>query len=147
MALISVPKPMVASALLALVLWVPAPASASPSVTLSPSHGQPGDIFVISGRGFDAGEMVRITWDGSQLGGLVPADGVGAFTATRTVPQAAQPGGYMVETADRPPQHTLGFGDLHGDGVDNDDIHHDIHHDVYHDNHHGDVDDDHRDHR
>jgi len=49
------------------------------------------------------------------------------------------------------PQHTLGFGDLHGDGVDNDDINRDIHHDVYHDNHHdnhhGDVDDDHRDHR
>lgn len=103
MALISVLKPMVPSAFLALVLWLPAPASASPSVTLSPSQGQAGDTFVISGRGFDAGEMVRITWDGSQLGGLVPADGDGAFTATRTVPEAAQPGGHMVEAADRPP--------------------------------------------
>jgi len=86
-----------------LILTLALPAWAAAGLTLQPSTGEPGDVFVVTGQGFDPGEPVKLTWDGASLGGPIKADDTGGFTATVTVPSDAASGGHQVVASDRPP--------------------------------------------
>ena len=82
------------AAVLATVLLA-APALAAGTLGLTPSQGVPGDGFQVSGDGFEALEKVKLKWDGKGFGKPDRTDADGAFTTTRSVPDAP-PGKYIV---------------------------------------------------
>ncbi len=82
------------AAVLATVLLA-APALAAGTLGLTPSQGVPGDEFQVSGDGFEALEKVKLKWDGKGFGKPDRTDADGAFTTTRSVPDAP-PGKYIV---------------------------------------------------
>jgi len=88
-------------AALAMVVFVEAPALAASTIVLSPAEGFPGDGFQISGGGFAPMEKVQLAWDGAKLGQPISTDGNGAFSASRTVPGSATPGGHFVSAEGR----------------------------------------------
>ena len=82
------------AAVLATVLLA-APALAAGTLGLTPSQGVSGDGFQVSGDGFEALEKVKLKWDGKGFGKPDRTDADGAFTTTRSVPDAP-PGKYIV---------------------------------------------------
>lgn len=95
--------PLLSIAVVLAVVLFAIPALAAATISLEPSEGKPGDSFQITGQGFHAGDPIQLTWDGDKLGDPIFADAEGGFTATRTVPDDAQPGGHTVEAEGRPP--------------------------------------------
>lgn len=75
---------------------------AAPTVTLTPSSGQPGDVITISGSGFAVNSPITATFDGTALtlSGTATTDDTGSFTATFAVPATETPGSYTVNVAD-----------------------------------------------
>ena len=75
---------------------------ATPSITLTPSSGQPGDVITISGSGFAVNSPMTATFDGTSvtLSGTTTTDDTGSFTATFTVPATATPDSYTVNATD-----------------------------------------------
>ncbi|MGD0995330.1 MAG: hypothetical protein ABR909_07380 [Candidatus Bathyarchaeia archaeon] len=75
---------------------------AAPSITLTPSSGQPGDVITISGSGFAVNSPMTATFDGTSvtLSGTTTTDDTGSFKATFTVPATATPGSYTVNATD-----------------------------------------------
>ena len=78
------------------VVVLAAPALASGTLELNPSPSAAGDELLISGRGFEASEQVKLKWDGSPIGPPVRADANGEFTAIRSVPIDALPGKHTI---------------------------------------------------
>ena len=72
----------------------------NPSVSISPTHGLPGDAIVMRGSGFAADTIVRVAFGSGNGGGTSAAtDATGAFTDYMAVPPVA-PGDYMVSATD-----------------------------------------------
>lgn len=64
---------------------------------VSPSHGVAGQSITLSGSGFDAGELVIITWDGHPLGGgSTTTSSQGTFVIHTSVPSSAAPGAHQL---------------------------------------------------
>ena len=66
------------------------------SIDLNPRSGHPGSLVTVAGRGFAAGELIRLTFVDSTLGVVplktVQANAGGAFAEYITVPNGATPG-------------------------------------------------------
>jgi archaellum component FlaC len=71
----------------------------SPSITLTPSSGYPGDAVQVSGRSFAPKSHVTIYFDNTEVN-RTSADGTGSFTAGFNVPYDAQPGAHAVTAID-----------------------------------------------
>ncbi|MDX1469575.1 MAG: hypothetical protein R3258_09545 [Acidimicrobiia bacterium] len=67
-----------------------------PAISLSPDSGQPGSVFVVSGTGFTPGERVKVSWDGSNLGGTVRVKDDGTFEYSGLAPEGAALGPHTV---------------------------------------------------
>lgn len=91
------------AALVILFLSVPIfPASASPSIDLSPRVGQEGTVVDVSGSGFFPLSIISISFDGEEVAtnpDNIVADGAGRFSASFQVPRDVDPGAKLV-TAD-----------------------------------------------
>ncbi|MFQ5523736.1 MAG: T9SS type A sorting domain-containing protein [Acidimicrobiia bacterium] len=85
----------------AVLAWVP-PALGSPTITLDPSEGPAGSVFLVEGNGFPAGEKIRIRWEDKSLGPPVVVNASGGFSVFRTVPVDATPGDYLVSAVLQP---------------------------------------------
>lgn len=85
-----------AAMLLSAVLFPAGLAAAAPSLSLSPSSGERGESFQISGSGFPARALVTVTWDGVVPLAVAPADDSGSFTARGKVPKLASAGNHEV---------------------------------------------------
>lgn len=72
-----------------------------PSIAADPSSGTPGTTFVVSGSGFAAGDRIRVTWDGANLGGVARADSSGAFVYSAVVPAGSAAGTHVVAAQGR----------------------------------------------
>ncbi|HIE22205.1 MAG TPA: hypothetical protein EYP73_06360 [Acidimicrobiia bacterium] len=79
------------------------PALAAATITLDPTEGVAGSAFVVEGKGFKAGELIRIQWDDENLGAPINADAYGAFTVELTVPADATAGEHEVSATGTPP--------------------------------------------
>ncbi len=71
------------------------PSPETDTVQVSPDHGRPGDPITIEGCLRWPSDMVKLTWDGAQLGTTAPVTN-SCYSAQRTVP-AADPGRHIVE--------------------------------------------------
>ena len=75
------------------------------SIELDPRSGHPGSLVTVVGRGFAAGELIRLTFVDSTLGavslGTAQADAGGAFATNVTVPNGATPGPQAVKAKGR----------------------------------------------
>jgi hypothetical protein len=57
-----------------------------------PGHGAAGQAITVSGRGFYAGEQVKVTWDFSKLLGSATTTSTGTFVLSTKVPSTATAG-------------------------------------------------------
>lgn len=67
-----------------------------PAISLTPDTGQPGSSFTVSGTGFTPGERVKISWDGTNLGGTAKVTDNGTFVYSGLVPDGVVPGSHTV---------------------------------------------------
>lgn len=90
--------------LTALVILVTSPSVAlAADVSVNRSAADPGQDVVVTGTGFDASETIKLTWNGSKIGGSPRTDLDGGFSTTIVVPAGAQPGDHTLAVSDRPP--------------------------------------------
>lgn len=69
--------------------------ASSASITLSPTSGAAGATVQVAGSGYRRSESVSVTFDGAAVATSV-ANRNGAFSASFTAPQSAQPGNHTV---------------------------------------------------
>jgi hypothetical protein len=62
----------------------------------TPNAGAPGAAFKVSGHGFFAGELVKVTWDLGTVLGAATTDGMGAFVVHCKVPATATTGDHTL---------------------------------------------------
>jgi uncharacterized protein YkwD len=71
----------------------PSSAASAPTLTVSPTSGQPGAVLRLDGAGFPAWQYEYARWDGSRTGmPYAHAGSTGRFTLSVTIPTSATPG-------------------------------------------------------
>lgn len=73
-------------------------AASKPTLTLTPGHGEPGDVVTAAGTGFGCDGDVELHWDDTLLAEGLP----GAFTSSFTVPPAQRSFVHTVTASCRP---------------------------------------------
>jgi len=75
----------------------------SPTVSVSPPQGLRGALVTVSGSGYTASSTITLTYDLASISttpATITASGVGAFSATLTIPASSSTGGNLVTATD-----------------------------------------------